>query len=124
MYIIDDDARNLFAVTTLLEGRGAEVFTAESAREGLQAIQSKNDIDLVLMDIMMPEMDGYQATQEIRKLEQFASLPVIALTAKAMPEDRDRSIEAGCSDYIPKPVENERLLSTIQHWLDRRQERE
>jgi CheY-like chemotaxis protein len=117
--IIDDDPRNLFAVTTLLEARGAEVLTAESGREGLMLLQQRNNIDLVLMDIMMPEMDGYTATQEIRRQERFASLPVIALTAKAMPEDRERSIRAGCSDFVPKPVENERLLSTIQRWINR-----
>jgi two-component system chemotaxis sensor kinase CheA len=79
-------------------------------------------IDLILMDIMMPEMDGYQATREIRKMPEFGSLPIVALTAKAMQEDRQKCVEFGCSDFIPKPVENEKLLSIIQRWTEHREE--
>ena len=120
--IVDDDARNLFAITSLLESRGAEVMTADSGRSAIEILQREPDFELVLMDIMMPEMDGYEATQRIRKLPGAEGIPVVALTAKAMPEDRKKSIEAGCSDFIPKPVENERLLSTIQRWVERRRE--
>jgi signal transduction histidine kinase/ActR/RegA family two-component response regulator len=117
--LIDDDQRNLFAVTSLLESQGAEVLTAENAKEGIEILQKDRKIHLVLMDIMMPEMDGYQATQEIRKMPKFESLPIIALTAKAMQEDRQKSINFGCTDFIPKPVENEKLLMIIQQWIDK-----
>lgn len=116
--IIDDDPRNLFVLTTLLERQGAEVSTAESGPEGIEFLKKKPEIDLILMDIMMPGMDGYQATQEIRQMEKFGSLPIVALTAKAMPEEREKSIVSGCSDFVTKPVENERLLTVIQRWIE------
>jgi signal transduction histidine kinase/HAMP domain-containing protein len=115
--VIDDDARNIFALASLLENRGAEVLFAESARQGLLTLKSRRDIDLVLMDITMPEMNGYEATQEIRRLETYQSLPIIAVTAKAMPGDREKCIDAGCSDFVPKPVDNTRLLSVMDRWL-------
>jgi signal transduction histidine kinase/ActR/RegA family two-component response regulator len=118
--LIDDDPRNLFAVTSLLERQGAEVLTADSGQNGIDLLKRKSGIDLVLIDIMMPEMDGYQATQVIRNIPEFASLPIIALTAKAMAEDREKGIQAGCSDFVPKPVENERLLGVIQRWIERK----
>jgi CheY-like chemotaxis protein len=115
--VVDDDIRNLFAVTTLLEHRGARVVPARSGKEALDALDHDVGIEMVLMDVMMPEMDGYAATREIRKRERIRHLPVIALTAKAMPGDRDKTIEAGCNDFVPKPVEPNRLLDTMLRWL-------
>jgi len=117
--VVDDDVRNVFALTSVLEQHGMHVRYAENGREGLQALTEHPDTDLVLMDIMMPEMDGYAATQEIRRVPQFSRLPVIALTAKAMKGDREKSIEAGASDYITKPVDTEQLLSLMRVWLYR-----
>jgi CheY-like chemotaxis protein len=97
-----------------------KVLFAQNGKKGLEELNSNLAIDIVLMDIMMPEMDGYQATREIRKTERFRTLPIIAVTAKAMKGDRERCIEAGASDYIPKPVEPARLLSLLRAWLYRR----
>src|SRR5262249_43547694 len=108
-----DDARSLFAVTSFLESQGAKVIAAESGREGIDVLNKSSGIDLVLMDIMMPEMDGYQATQEIKKMDRFKSLPIIALTAKAMPEDQASAKKAGCADFVSKPVDKEQLLKVI-----------
>ncbi|MFL5813509.1 MAG: response regulator, partial [Bdellovibrionia bacterium] len=119
--IVDDDVRNLFAVTNLLEGHDADVLTAENAHDALELLARENDIDLVLMDIMMPGMDGYEATEQIRKTPGLESLPVVALTAKAMPEDRQKCIESGCSDFVPKPADNDVLLSTVKRWVDRKE---
>jgi HAMP domain-containing protein/signal transduction histidine kinase/CheY-like chemotaxis protein len=119
--VIDDDVRNLFAVSNLLEGHDADVLTAESARDGLEILNRERDIDLVLMDIMMPGMDGYEATEHIRKTPGLESTPVVALTAKAMPEDRQKCVESGCSDFVAKPADNDVLLSTIKRWVDRRE---
>ncbi len=119
--VIDDDARNLFAITSLLEERGFEVLTADAAREGLDILERQGDgIDLVLMDIMLPELDGYEATRQIRANPRFATLPIVALTAKAMPEDRARCLEAGCTDFVPKPLDVDRLLSVLHERLPRR----
>ncbi|MGZ3699778.1 MAG: response regulator, partial [Bdellovibrionota bacterium] len=117
--IIDDDVRNLFAVSNLLEDYDADIVTAENAHDGLEMLKNQADINLVLMDIMMPGMDGYEATETIRKTPGLEAMPVIALTAKAMPEDRTKCIESGCSDFVPKPVDNDKLLSTIKRWVDR-----
>jgi CheY-like chemotaxis protein len=115
--VVDDDVRNVFALTSALESRGMEVLFAENGREGLEVLSQNPTVDLVLMDIMMPEMDGYEATEAIRRMPQFRQLPIIALTAKAMKEDRDKSIAAGASDYITKPVDLEQLLSLMRVWL-------
>ena len=115
--IVDDDVRNVFALTSALEANGMEVLFAENGREGIEALKKAGDVDLVLMDVMMPELDGYQTTQVIRKLPKFAKLPIIALTAKAMKGDRERSIAAGASDYITKPVDTDQLLSLMRVWL-------
>jgi len=115
--LVDDDMRNLFAVTSLLEQQGIEVLYAENGKEGLTQLHESPDIDLVLMDIMMPEMDGYEAMRRIRQEERFVSLPVIALTAKAMKGDREKCIQAGASDYVSKPVDTNQLLSLLRVWL-------
>ncbi|MCW2961423.1 MAG: Histidine kinase, partial [Thermoleophilia bacterium] len=114
--VVDDDVRNVFALTSLLEGHGMTVGYAENGREGIEALE-KDTYDLVLMDVMMPEMDGYEATQTIREREEWRGLPIIALTAKAMKGDRERSIASGASDYITKPVDTEQLLSLMRVWL-------
>jgi HAMP domain-containing protein/CheY-like chemotaxis protein/signal transduction histidine kinase len=115
--IVDDDIRNVFALASVLEGYGMEVVYAENGQEGLARLQEHANVDLVLMDIMMPELDGYETTKAIRAHEQFRRLPIIALTAKAMKGDRDKSIEAGASDYITKPVDTDQLLSLMRVWL-------
>ena len=115
--IVDDDVRNIFALTSGLERHKLTVLHAESGKRGLELLQQHADFDLVLMDIMMPEMDGYETTRRIRQIPQFRKLPVIALTAKAMRGDRERCIEAGASDYIPKPVVLEELVSLLRVWL-------
>ncbi|HEV3365024.1 MAG TPA: response regulator, partial [Acidimicrobiia bacterium] len=117
--IVDDDVRNVYALTSALEDRGIEVITAENGQQGVEALQRHPDVDLVLMDIMMPDMDGYETTRAIRKIEGFRELPIIALTAKAMRGDREKSLAAGASDYITKPVEINQLLSLMRLWLDR-----
>ena len=117
MLIVDDDVRNVFALTSALEANGMEVLFAENGREGIEALRRSGDVDLVLMDVMMPEMDGYETTQAIRLLPEFEKLPIIALTAKAMKGDRERSIAAGASDYITKPVDTDQLLSLMRVWL-------
>jgi signal transduction histidine kinase/HAMP domain-containing protein/CheY-like chemotaxis protein len=116
--LVDDDVRNLFAMTSLLEHHGAEVVCADSAGQALDVLRDRQDIELVLMDIMMPGMDGYQATREIRKLPRMGTLPIIAVTAKAMPGDREKCLEAGCSDFLPKPVDSEQLLGLVRSWLE------
>jgi HAMP domain-containing protein/signal transduction histidine kinase/CheY-like chemotaxis protein len=115
--VIDDDMRNIFALTTVLKTRGMNVVFAENGKEGLKQLQAHPDTDLVLMDTMMPEMDGLQATTEIRKLEAFIDLPIISLTAKAMKGDREKCLAAGASDYITKPVNEENLLAVMYKWL-------
>ena len=115
--IVDDDVRNVFALTSVLEGHGMEVVFAETGAEGLEKLEASSDIDLVLMDIMLPEMDGYETMQQIRARDRFERLPVIALTAKAMKGDRQKSIAAGASDYIAKPVDTDQLLSLMRVWL-------
>jgi CheY-like chemotaxis protein/signal transduction histidine kinase len=117
--IVDDDLRNIFALTSFLESYQMQVLFAENGRDGIDILQANPDISIVLMDVMMPEMDGYETTRAIRQQQQFRSLPIIALTAKAMPGDRDKCIEAGASDYITKPVDTEQLLSLLRVWLYR-----
>jgi CheY-like chemotaxis protein len=115
--IVDDDVRNVFALTSALEAHGMHVAFAENGREGLEALAADPDVDLVLMDVMMPEMDGYETMRAIREMPEHARLPVIALTAKAMKGDRERSIAAGASDYITKPVDVDQLVSLMRVWL-------
>ncbi len=117
--IVDDDLRNIFALTSFLESYQMQVLFAENGRDGIERLQANPEINIVLMDIMMPEMDGYETTRAIRQLQQFRSLPIIALTAKAMPGDKEKCIEAGASDYITKPVDTEQLLSLLRVWLYR-----
>ncbi|WP_079124317.1 HAMP domain-containing protein [Streptomyces sp. NBRC 110611] len=115
--IVDDDIRNVFALTSVLEQHGLSVLYAENGREGIEVLEQHDDIVLVLMDIMMPEMDGYATTAAIRRMPQFAGLPIIALTAKAMKGDREKSIDSGASDYVTKPVDTDHLLSVMQQWM-------
>jgi len=115
--IVDDDMRNVFAVSNILEEKGIEVLVGKTGKEGLECLKAHPDIDLVLMDIMMPEMDGYEAMGEIRKQERFRSLPIIALTAKAMTGERNKCLEAGASDYLAKPFDIEQMFSLMRVWL-------
>jgi CheY-like chemotaxis protein len=115
--VIDDDVRNIFAITSVLERHKMAVLFAENGRKGLEVLAQNPAVQLVLMDVMMPEMDGYEATRAIRSIEKHASLPIIALTAKAMKDDRAQCIAAGASDYLTKPVESEQLLSVLRVWL-------
>src|SRR5256885_12587912 len=115
--IVDDDIRNIFAMTSLLERYKINVISAETGKAGIEALHKAGDIDLVLMDIMLPEMDGYDTMRAIRQMYSFKQLPIVALTAKAMKGDREKCIGAGASDYIAKPVETEELLSLVRNWL-------
>jgi CheY-like chemotaxis protein len=117
--IIDDDIRNLFAITSLLERFNMDVVAAENGKDAIELLRQTPRIDVVLMDVMMPEMDGYNTMRAIRKINKFKSLPIIAITAKAMKGDREKCIEAGASDYIAKPVDTEQLLSMMRIWLHR-----
>ena len=117
--VVDDDARNIFALTTMLENQEMNVISAMNGRQAIEMIQNQPDIAVVLMDIMMPEMDGYQTMKEIRKDSRFGTLPILALTAKAMKGDRDKCLAAGASDYIAKPVNTNELLSLLRVWLYR-----
>ncbi len=115
--VVDDDMRNIFALTSSLEAAGMEVSFAENGREAVEIIRNQSEIDIVLMDIMMPEMNGYEAMRTIRNIDGYEHLPIIALTAKAMKDDRQKCIDAGASDYISKPVNLEQLFSIIRVWL-------
>ncbi|MFY0255037.1 response regulator [Chitinophaga sp. 30R24] len=115
--LADDDMRNVFSISALMEEQGIEVFTAADGKEALEVLHAHPEVNLVLMDIMMPEMDGYDAIAQIRTEEQFQELPIIALTAKAMAGDRQRCLEVGASDYIAKPVDSIKLLSLLRVWL-------
>jgi HAMP domain-containing protein/CheY-like chemotaxis protein/signal transduction histidine kinase len=120
--VVDDDVRNIFALTSALEAHHMEVVHAENGQEGIDLLKSTPGIEAILMDIMMPEMDGYEAIAAIRQLERFKQLPIIALTAKAMKADRDRCLEVGASDYISKPLDIDQLLSLLRVWLYRQDE--
>jgi len=117
--LVDDDARNIFALSSVLERRGMQVLTATTGREAINLLESEPGVAIVLMDIMMPEMDGYQTMEVIRANHAFRRLPIIALTAKAMKGDREKCLEAGASDYLAKPVNTEQLLSALRIWLHR-----
>ncbi|MFJ2824084.1 HAMP domain-containing protein [Streptomyces toxytricini] len=115
--IVDDDVRNVFALTSVLEQHGLAVLYAENGREGIEVLEQHDDVAVVLMDIMMPEMDGYATTAAIRRMPQFAGLPIIALTAKAMKGDKEKAIDSGASDYVTKPVDPDYLLSVMEQWM-------
>ena len=117
--VVDDDARNIFALTTVLENQEMEVLSATNGRQAIEIINATPDLSVVLMDIMMPEMDGYETMREIRKDARFRTLPILSLTAKAMKGDREKCLEAGASDYIAKPVNTDQLLSLLRVWLYR-----
>ena len=117
--VVDDDVRNIFALSSVLERRGMSVLTAGTGREAIATLESTPEVAIVLMDIMMPEMDGYETMQVIRQNVAFRRLPIIALTAKAMKGDREKCLEAGASEYLAKPVNTEQLLSALRAWLHR-----
>jgi signal transduction histidine kinase/HAMP domain-containing protein/CheY-like chemotaxis protein len=118
--VIDDDARNVFAITSTLELHGMTVTQAPNGRKGIEALLTAEDTDLILMDVMMPELDGYTTMHQIREMPAFASLPIIAVTARAMPGDKEKSIAAGASDYVTKPVDTDELLACMERWIARR----
>jgi len=115
--LAEDDMRTVYALSALLRGKGADILVAETGREALDLLALHPDVHGVLMDVMMPEMDGYEAMRRLRHDARFAKLPVIALTARAMKGERERCVEAGASDYLAKPVDSQRLLATLQTWL-------
>jgi CheY-like chemotaxis protein len=115
--LVDDDMRNIFALSSALEGYDMDIEIAVNGIDALKKLDTKPDTDIVLMDIMMPEMDGYEAIKEIRKQSRFNNLPILSLTAKAMKNDREKCIEAGANDYISKPVDMDKLISMLRVWL-------
>jgi CheY-like chemotaxis protein len=115
--IVDDDIRNIFALSSVLEWNNMNIVSAETGRDAIARLQEQSDIDVVLMDIMMPEMDGFETMRAIRKISRFKNLPIIAVTAKAMKGDRERCIEAGAWDYLSKPVDTSLMLSVLRSWL-------
>jgi CheY-like chemotaxis protein len=117
--VVDDDARNIFALTMVLENQEMDVVSATDGRQAIELLKNTPDVSVVLMDIMMPEMDGYETMREIRRDPAFRTLPILALTAKAMKGDREKCLEAGASDYIAKPVNTDQLLSLLRVWLYR-----
>ena len=117
--VVDDDVRNIFAMTSLLEQHDVTVLRAENGRDALRVLEEDATVDAVLMDIMMPGMDGYETTRAIRAMTAYKRLPIIALTAKAMRGDREKTIAAGCSDYLAKPVSESQLLALLRVWLQR-----
>jgi len=117
--IVDDDMRNIFALSTVLEEHDMVIVSADNGRDAIKILQQQEDIDIVLMDIMMPEMDGIATMLEIRKIPRLKTLPIIAVTAKAMKGDREKCIEAGAWDYLSKPVDTEQLLAVLRAWLHR-----
>jgi CheY-like chemotaxis protein len=120
--IVDDDLRNLFALISMLERWQMQVFRAENGQQALEILQQTPDMELVLMDIMMPDMDGYETIQAIRDQEAFGALPIIAVTARAMRSDRQKCLQAGASDYIAKPVSADELLAMLRAWLFRKEQ--
>jgi CheY-like chemotaxis protein len=117
--VVDDDVRNIFAMTSVLEASGLEVIYAENGQAGIEALTKDPGIDLVLMDVMMPGMDGYETMRAIRANPVFRGIPIVAITAKALKDDRNKCLEAGASDYLPKPVDTEKLLDLIRLWTGR-----
>jgi CheY-like chemotaxis protein len=117
--LVDDDSRNIFALSSILERAGMRILTAATGREAIDLLREKDDVAIILMDIMMPEMDGYQTMRVIRTHPEWRRLPIVALTAKAMMGDREKCLEAGASDYLAKPVNTEQLLAVLRMWLHR-----
>jgi CheY-like chemotaxis protein len=117
--VVDDDARNTYALGTLLELHGLVVLRADNGRAAIAILQQVADIDVVLMDVMMPQMDGYETMRAIRRMDGCAQLPIIALTAQAMKGDREKCLAAGASDYVSKPIDTEHLLARLRSWLVR-----
>ncbi len=117
--LVDDDMRNLFSLSAVLQENNMQVLVARNGVEALEKLKTDPDTAIILMDIMMPEMDGYEAMRRIREQKQFSDLPIIAITAKAMKGNRAQCIDAGASDYLAKPVETEKLLSIMRVWLYR-----
>jgi hypothetical protein len=117
--IVDDDIRNIFSLTGVLEQHQVQVVHAESGRQGIERLETSENVDMVLMDVMMPDMDGYETMRQIRRSERFRKLPIIAITAKAMKGDREKCIAAGASEYISKPVDTDQLVSMMRVWLGR-----
>ena len=117
LLMVDDDIRNIFALSSVIEEKGMIVLVARNGKEALDLLEQESAIDLVLMDIMMPEMDGYETMRQIRAQERLKDLPIIALTAKAMKGDRQKCIDAGANDYLSKPVDIDKLLSLLRVWL-------
>jgi CheY-like chemotaxis protein len=117
--LVDDDARNIFALSSVLERRGMKVLTATTGSEAIEILERQSNPAIVLMDIMMPEMDGYQTIAKIRENSAYRRLPIVALTAKAMKGDREKCLEAGASDYLAKPVNTDQLLAALRMWLHR-----
>ena len=117
--VVDDDVRNIFALSAVLEKQGMQVLSAENGKTAIELLQSATDVDVVLMDIMMPQMDGIETIRVIRRMPRLRSLPIIAVTAKAMKGDREKTLEAGAWDYLSKPVEPERMLAVLRGWLRR-----
>jgi hypothetical protein len=117
--VVEDDVRSIFALSRVFEPKGARIEIARNGREALSALGRLGTVDLVLMDIMMPEMDGHQAIREIRRKQEWTKLPIIALTAKAMRDDQEKALQAGANDYIAKPVDVEKLLSLARVWMPR-----
>ena len=117
--VVDDDIRNIFALASILENHEMQVLSATNGRQAIEIIEATPDLSVVLMDIMMPEMDGYETMRRIRDNSKFRTLPMLALTAKAMKGDREKCLQAGASDYIAKPVNTDQLLSLLRVWLYR-----
>lgn len=115
--IIDDDSRNIFALQLTLKAKGYKSVTSNSAEGGLEILRKRDDIALILMDMMMPEMDGYQAIKEIQKTEKNSNLPIIAVTAQAMSGDREKCLKAGAADYIAKPIDVDALMKVLKKWI-------
>jgi CheY-like chemotaxis protein len=117
--IVDDDMRNIFALSTVLEEHEMAIISADTGRDAIRILQDEPDVDIVLMDIMMPEMDGMETMREIRKIPRLKDLPIVAVTAKAMKGDREKCIEAGAWDYLSKPVDIQQMLAVLRAWLHR-----
>jgi len=115
--VIDDDKKNIFALCAVLRSRGFECIGVQSAKEGIDHLLINKDIGMVLMDIMMPDMDGFEAINEIKKLQELSSIPIVTITAQAMPGDREKCIAAGANDYLSKPVNIDQLMALIRHYL-------